>query len=119
MTESVPSSLPDRVVSHVCIFSVYTAHHGPIRGILLYLEAIASFHESRRLVCVLHHNLNRGCVFVGSPGDEAGVHVCIGCLYSQGVCPLSLKVHRLERRSRVDLVIIHSNYIIINIMGQK
>lgn len=51
--------LPDRVDSNVGVLGVDSSHNGAGRRVFLYLKRITGSYEHRRLVCILHWNLQK------------------------------------------------------------
>lgn len=49
--------LPDRVDSNVGVLGVDSSHNGPRRLVFLNLKRVTGSYEHRRLVCILHWNL--------------------------------------------------------------
>lgn len=49
--------LPDRVDGNVGVLGVDSSHNGARRRVFLYLKRVAGSYEHRRLICILHWNL--------------------------------------------------------------
>lgn len=94
--------LPDETVLVVGIGRADGADDGVPGGVLFDLHDVAGALEHRRLVHVLHDDLDGGLVPEGPHGEEAWVDVGVLHLNAEAVLALPLKVQRLRKTKTED-----------------
>lgn len=92
------ASVPDKTVFVVRIRCADRSDDGVPGGILFDLHDVAGSLEHRRLVHVLHEDLDGGVVPEGADGEEARVDVGVLHLDMETVLTLPLEVQGLRNR---------------------
>lgn len=82
---------PDRVVGHVWVLGRNDLYGGSNLHVLRHLHKVKAGLEHRRLVHILHADVNRGGVSEGTQVQESHFQVGVGTLYFQRVAFLALK----------------------------
>lgn len=98
--ETWRGSVPDETVLVVGIGSADGADDRVPSGVFFDLHDIAGSLEHRRLVHVLHDDLDAGLVPEGH--HEAWVDVAVLHLDAEAVLPLPLEVERLEKKKKQE-----------------
>lgn len=100
VTISFKREIPYRTGCDIRVTSSHLPNHGVQSSIFMNFQEVSRWREDRRLICILHDNFNRCCIFKGPPAAETRVNMDIGCLYLQSIGFLGLKVQRLLRNDK-------------------
>lgn len=96
-------SVPDKAAFVVRIGGADGADGGVLSRVFLDLHHVAGALKHRRLVHILHDDLDDGLVPEGAHGEEARVDVHVFHLNSETVLTFLLKVQRLQIKEREKL----------------
>ena len=97
-------TLPDGLVDYVSVSGANAANNSPHSCILWNFPLVDRSEEDRRLVNILHNNLERRPVPELLQSQKAKVHVVIDCLCSHDKTSFSFEVQRLWRKETPFLI---------------